>query len=688
MDNKTLQNITESCKKELSALAISSGLSQLKIISRYCSDSQIISQVEEIEENYHSMLSFLAGGGKDEDRGLTQKRISVKAQKILRVAHRDIRLQEINNKYAKAFRALQTLYDIEPEEALLKKWKSSLLPDEQMIIQDHLFSLIWTSPLWTQKQTAQWYEFLSRQTELVKIHFMGALILSLWEYFDTEKLDLLFLYTDTESEKLNSLNITALVLLAEKYQLEILSCPELLKRYRQSNIGKYIPVVIKERLLIHQTLIAIKEEQDTMADFSPNMSQKDMENLMNKKMSHLRFMIERGLDINLGNRTELWRRCDFLREDISHWWIPFEKSSPVIEELLLDKEGNFNKQAYQLLDLPSECDIDRYAMFSFLAKTQYKNNMMEQLAQSLDMADLSAGCELVPYVNHFKTTMQNLYRIFVHSPLKNEIDNPFSWPYNFWQNTILQDSFSEENSIELCSEMINAHIYDQPVAWIDKLSKTSGTSQAMLQLKSKCLYLMEEYPKAIASLTQLLFLDENDEFALNLIQKCYERIGRKDKQLEYIQKLLALKPNEVSYLVTAAVVLIEMEKYNQALEHLFHLDVIAPDNPRFMASIEICAIHLKKFDIALRYNQAILENTDFNEKYLEYLNAGHIHFIMGNWEEALKNYRQFKTDAEIINKEKKLSINPDKEFLLSTKILKNLGISPSDIQLMRDMIQL
>lgn len=199
---------------------------------------------------------------------------------------------------------------------------------------------------------------------------------------------------------------------------------------------------------------------------------------------------------------------------------------------------------------------------------------------------------------------------------------------------------------------------------------------------------MEEYPKAIASLTQLLFLDENDEFALNLIQKCYERIGRKDKQLEYIQKLLALKPNEVSYLVMAAVVLIEMEKYNQALEHLFHLDVIDPDNPRFMASIEICAIHLKKFDIALRYNQAILENTDFNEKYLEYLNAGHIHFIMGNWEEALKNYRQFKTDAEIINKEKKLSINPDKEFLLSTKILKNLGISPSDIQLMRDMIQL
>ena len=64
MDNVTLNNITESCRKELLSLSIGSGLEQLKIIARYCSDKQIISQVEDIEDNYHSMLSFLAGGGK------------------------------------------------------------------------------------------------------------------------------------------------------------------------------------------------------------------------------------------------------------------------------------------------------------------------------------------------------------------------------------------------------------------------------------------------------------------------------------------------------------------------------------------------------------------------------------------------------------------------------------------------
>lgn len=688
MDNVTLKNITESCKKELSALAIGSGLEQLKIIARYCSDSQILSQVEEIEENYHSMLSFLAGGGQDEDRSLTQNRISLKSQKMLRIAHRDIRLQEINNKYTKAFRELQSLYGFEPEKELLEKWGTNLMPDEQLLIQDHLFSLIWTSPLWTQKQTAHWYEFLSRQTELVKIHLMGAVILSLWEYFDTEKMGFLFLYTDTESEKLNALTITALVLLAEKYQQELTVCPELLKRYTESNVGKYTATVVKERLLMHRTLIAIKEEQELIAEFSLNMSSEELKKLMNKKFAHIRYMIENGLDANLSNRTELWYRCDFLRENISHWWFPFEKSSPVISELLLDKEGKFNKQAYHLLDLPSECDIDRYAMYSFMAKTRYKNDMMEKLAHSLDMADLSDEDLMVPYVNHLKTTMQNLYRIFVHSPLKNEIDNPFSWPYNFWQNSIIQDFISEEKAMELCLEMTNAQIYDQPVAWLDKLSETSGSSQVMLQLKSKCLYLMEEYPKAIATLTQLLFLDENDEYALSMIQLCFEKIGRKDKQLEYIQKLLALKPDEVSYLATAAVILDEMGKYDQALEHLFHLDVLDPDNPRFMESIEMCALHLRKFDIALRYNKAILENTNYKDYFFEYLNAGHIHFVMGDWKEALNNYRRFKEEVELKNKKRKQSIDPDEEFILSAKILEEMGISPSDIQLMRDMIQL
>lgn len=688
MDNVTLNNITASCRKELSALFISSGLDQLRIIARYCSDSQIISQVEELTDNYHCMLTFLSGGGKDEERTLTQEKICKKAQEILRIAHRDIRLQEENSRYSKAFHELIRLYGVEPEEELLKKWSANPLPDEQMLIQDHIFSLIWTFPLWNQKQTARWYEFISRQTEFVKIHFIGAVILSLWEYFDEEKLSLLFLFTDTDSQKLNALAITALVLLAEKYQTELALYPQSLTRYKNSNVCKHITTVMKEKLLMEQTLLAIKKEQEDMANFSMNMSQQEIEQLMNKKMAHLRFMVEKGLDINLGNRTELWYKCDFLRDNISHWWLPFEKSSPVIEELLLDKDGNFNKQAYQILDLPSECDIDRYAMFSFLAKTQYKSSFIEQMAQSLNSIGLDNEESLFPYVNHLKTAMQNLYRIFVHSPIRNEAENPFSWPYKFWENPIFKEHFTEENTMELCSEMLEAQILDQPVAWLNKLAETSGTSLAMLKLKSNCLFRNQKYAEAIEPLTQMLFFQEEDEWALTVLQKCYEKLGRKDKQLETILKLIEINPQNGNYLTTAAIVLIETEQYEQALKYLFQLDYMEADNLVFKTCIETCALHLRKFDLAMRYNQAILDHTDYKDRYIEYLTAGHVHFAMGNWKEALASYKRYKAEAEELNKTENRRIDPEKEFLISSKILKELGISPSDIRLMHDMINL
>ncbi len=686
MDNVTLNNITASCRKDLSALFIGSGLNQLNIIARYCSDSQIISQVEELTENYHCMLSFLANGGKDEERTLTQEKICKKALEILRVAHRDIRLQEEHTWYAKAFHELTNQYGLEPEEELLKRWGANPLPDEQLLIEDQIFSLIWTSPQWSQKDTAHWYEFISRQTDLVKMHFIGAVILSLWEYLDEEKLSLLFLYTDTESQRLNALTITALILLAEKYQKELQLYPELAKRYQSSIISKNVTVVMKEKLLMLQTLIAIKKEQEDMAGFSLNLSKEEMEKLMNKKMANIGHMVNKGLDINLGNRSELWYKCSFLRENISHWWIPFEKSSPVIEELLIGKDGKFNKQAYKILDLPTECDIDRYAMFSFMARTEYKSTFIEQMAQSLDMTGLLGDENVVPYVNHMKTTMQNLYRIFVHSPIRNEIENPFSWPQNFWENPLLTEHLTEDNIMELCTEMMEAQILDQPVAWLNKIAETSGTSLAMLKLKSNCLFRNQKYAEAIDPLTQMLFFQEEDEWALIVLQKCYEKLGKKDKQLEAALRLVEISPENVNYLTTAAIALIETEKYEEALKHLFHLDYMQTDNIVFKTCIETCALHLKKFDIAMRYNQAVLAHTEYKDRYIEYMTAGHLHFAQGNWKEALANYKEYKAQAEELNKKENRKINPEKEFLTSSKILKELGITPSDIRLMHDMI--
>jgi tetratricopeptide (TPR) repeat protein len=209
----------------------------------------------------------------------------------------------------------------------------------------------------------------------------------------------------------------------------------------------------------------------------------------------------------------------------------------------------------------------------------------------------------------------------------------------------------------------------------------------MLKILSECHYSLENYQEAIAYLSQMLLFDEKDEWALMLIQKCYDKIERTDLQLEYLNKLLAIKPDDVSYLKATATALRQTKQYEKALEHLFHLDILKPENPDTMLSIVSCAIRLKKFDVALRYNQAILL-TDYKKKDLVYLYAGHTHFLMGDWKEALANYKKFKAEVEAYDNKEDMQQDPADEFYASTLILEEMGISSSDIQLMYDMIQL
>lgn len=688
MDNITLNNICESCDKLLNEARIYSALEQLKIIARYCSNQQTISQTEELAENYHYMLSFLISGGKDENRNVVQEKTRLRAQELLRIAHRDIRLQEEHTWYSRTYWELIRQYGDKPAGELLRKWGENPMPDEQLQLQDHIFNLLWTSPMWDQKETAQWYEFISRQSDMVKIHLIGAVFLSAWEYCDKEKLSLLSLFTDTENPKLNALSITALILLNEQYPIGFTEYPQVRQLYKNSNIIKNIVVVLKEKLLMLQTLKAIKEEDNILKEFSPDTSREKMNELVNRKLIHLGDMINKGLDVNLGNRSELWHKCEFLRDNISHWWMPFEKSSPAIEGMLIDKDGKFDKQAYKILDLPSECDIDRYSMFSFIANTGFKSSIIEGLAQAMNLPGIISETENTSYINYMKMTMQNLYRIFMHSPIKGEIKNPFQRKQAYWLNPFFSENLTEENALELCREMVEADITDLPISWIEKQSETYGTSYEMLKVKSECLYKNSKYTEAIDSLSQMLFLKEDDEWALNLIEKCYEKTNRRKLQLEIILKLIKIHPDNTGYVIKAAFTLMHMHRYEEALKYFFKLNYEEPDNTKYQEVIEECALRLKKFDLVLRYNQTILEHKEEKDKYIHYLNAGHAYFGMGNWSEALTNYKKYKASLEQWNKEENENTDPEKEFLKDYKMLEGFGIQLQDIMLMLDMMSI
>ena len=133
-------------------------------------------------------------------------------------------------------------------------------------------------------------------------------------------------------------------------------------------------------------------------------------------------------------------------------------------------------------------------------------------------------------------------------------------------------------------------------------------------------------------------------------------------------------------------VLMELHRYEEALKYLFQLDYKEPDNVNYQTSIETCALHLKKFDLALRYNQAVLEHKDYEDRYREYLNAGHAYFGMGDWKEALIRYKMFRSLAEDRNQTRKEKIIVNREFVKDAELLMEFGIKMADIMLMLDMM--
>lgn len=686
MDLKTLENITDSCKKLLTERSVGSAIEQLIVISRYCSDSQIISQAEELKENYRSMLTFLANGGKDENRAQTKQDINRKALEILRTAHRNIRIQEPHTHYSKAFSELSSKYGNDAEAELLCKWSTTLPTEEQMETQDHLFNLIWTSPLWKQKQTAQWYEFLSRQTDVVKIHLVGAVFLSLWEYLDEEKISFLFLFTDDQNEKLRAFSITALLFLAEKYIREIQFYPNILRQYRDSHVGRYSTEVYKEKLHIHQTIIILKEieEENNNWIFHVTSAEK-IEKHVQKNLKRVRYMIEKGLDFNLSERVTMWGKCEFLRNSTSHWFLPFEKTSPLFSDLIVDKNGNLDKRLLHLFDLVSDCDVDRYAMFSFMASAKNKSNLVQQILENLPVSENEMA---QPFVNHFRIVMQNLFRFFDYSLMKNELENPFVWPYMFWENHLIAEPIAEDEAVALCKQMVEIQYYSVPIEFLQKVSQTSGSSLPMMQIMGQCYFHLKEYNKAIETLNQLLLLDEENEWALSLMQQSYKQLGRSDQQLEYLKKLLQIKPDKISYLEETASTLMSTRSYEEALKYLFHLNFLEPDTPQYMQHIVDCAIPLRKFDVAERYIQTLLALPDSKDKDLDYLRAGHICFLLGDNKTALKYYRNFYNLYNLRPEKQRDEKDADQKFEHEANILMRMGIKESDTQLMLDMIKM
>lgn len=667
-DLSTLNVIRQQAADALLDFRISEGLFGLEALMRECPDQQQANALENLRESYTQMLHFLSQGGHDEERAEIQDRLVRQALHTLDSATRLIRLARREDLYSHAHHQLFLVAGSEPTAFVLQQWNERQGTAERYETQDLLFDLLWTAPLWDQRQTASWYEFVSRQDVLVQQHLVGAVILSACEYMDAEKLVLLSLMADAEQPEVRALSLTGLVLLLLKHEKRLPFYPALLAAFDGRKRSDELALLQHELILMQESPKASQAIAQEMSgiDFV-HATPQEVEQRVRATMKRYRALIVEGVDIDF-HKASLLHSSQFLRR-VSHWWAPFDESRPFLQELFIRKDGDMAEGLRQMFQHSADCSVNRYAICEAMLSHSDVSSLDKQLTQLWESIEATLG-DAIPQQAYYRSTVQNMARFFAHSPLAQQIDGFFGRSVCLPQYEFMRPMLSRQAVVKTCQPLIHFHRESEAFPLLQSLSRQESVSAEMLRLMGLCKQQLGEWQKAVGFYSQADLLDENDTWTLQQLNLCYAQLQRHEERLDVLQRLEAQAPDDLDLSLQLADCLANLGRADEALNLLYKVELYRPEDASVLTTIAHSALRLNRNEVARKYLQKRLAlSTPLQAE--EALMAARVQVVLGRWREALQLY--VPTD--------------DTTFEAERKPLIALGFPEKDFALLRDMRQ-
>ena len=369
---------------------------------------------------------------------------------------------------------------------------------------------------------------------------------------------------------------------------------------------------------------------------------------------------------------------------IAHWFLPFDKTHPLFQSVMIDEKGNEKHNLSALVDFILDCDVDKMAMLYLVSNDKDFSKAVQQLDdQELpDMPD----AELPEY--SFRYIVQDLYRFFGHSPLHTQLINPFKMKETLLDFPELAALFSAEDTVNCCNLLFELNREEQALAAIDDIISREGASASALLLKGRVLKQQNHFAEAISCARSAEMLEPDNTEILQFLVECYAFQKRHEEVLEYLQRLAELLPEDRRTRRLIPITLDKLGRKEEALQLFFKLDYESTEDDDDYETIVSCiadtALDLDKFDIAERYTQKELELYD-GKKPSALLRAGHIKLLQGDWKGCLDNYIQsVNVYCETSGQEAGIALGRIK---LDWKKLISKGIKKEDLLLIHDILQ-
>lgn len=540
---------------------------------------------------------------------------------------------------------------------------------------------------------------------------VSAIMLSLQFLFDENKLMLLFDAANRADDEIKIRAIIGILLTLYVYRKRIPLYPQIQERLDElAEEPGFVPLlrtIILKFILSRETEKISRKLQNEilpeMMKLTPKLNKKlnlqdpstDPFNTgMNPEWQNE--MKNSGLEDKLKEFTELQMEgadvmhASFIHlksypffSEIGNWFLPFMSGHSAIR-------GNklFNEKDSILLDTLTGssfiCNSDKYSIyFSMMSippdqRAMIANQLSGESAEFMkqEKEELNTLKKEEKIIGQY---IQDLYRFYKIHPHHLSFDDIFSFPLDFHNLPIIKPYISDTESLSILAEYyLRKEYYEDALVLFSRLSEQSPTDAVLFQKIGYCQEMIQSYATALESYLHADLLDGNSKWTLRHIGKIYRSLSLPEKALPFYKRLESMEPDNLSVQINIGHCYLELKDYNEALKYFFKADYLNGKSSKAWRPIAWCSFVTGKYEQAQNYYRKILENNPTDQ---DFLNAGHIEWVLKNIKEALTFYVQ----AVLCDNGNFHKFN--EQFRQDIPELLSAGIEEQDVPLILDQIR-
>jgi len=550
-----------------------------------------------------------------------------------------------------------------------------------------------------------------------KAQIVSAISISLFNYFDIQKVELLFDVYQADENEVAQRALVGLIFSFLLHNKRLAFYPEVTHRLKSIDDGKklakqteqiiiqlikaqetekvtekiqkeIIPEVMKmkpdiEEKLKLEDLLSKDDEEDKNPDWQDFFGESSD---VYKKLEEFSMMQMDGSDVFMGAFSML-KRFGFF-DKLNNWFTPFYKEHPEVSKSITGVDENFDWKTFfeGIEQAPVMCNSDKYSFcfnIGFMPDMQ-KTMMLEMFSMELKQMKEVAADEQKHDSNSknriiFTQYIQDLYRFYKLHPNRLFFADVFEVEVDVVNTSFLTEIFSGTDSARKIGEFYFDKNYFTSALQVFEHINQNEHSYELVEKIGFCYQKLGQFSEAVKSYKEAEIFDASRTWLLKKVGYCYRKLNEYDKAIEYYLKVEKYEPDNLEVQAYLGQLHIDKEDFGGALKYYFKVEYLKPNFTKVQRPIAWCSFLLNKPDQAIRYYEKL---TEAEGQRSDYLNLAHCYWVSGKLSDAIKSYRLAVKHAGADKDWFRDSLQKDAKHLLS------YGLEELEIGLMVDYILL